>query len=272
MSQRRCPRCKTSVAVPDGQRGVLCPNCRTAVMAEGPQPQHRAPRGWPALRIVLIAAIIIIAGVWLYIGPLAPEPGINLEGAPRATDVTPRRFVLWELHADDTVRVVELLAQSHVEEGIPYQICGQSLRPEDITLTQKWIGGEVADRQTSEEVYRGKTYQRTCYWLSASSNRYGYDMRIDHPPHLHIRGTERLISLGIDRKSYAQEIIVVAIPTSARLKRIYDYQPYRHITMDEWDVFYYDTSQITGHISIHIAYRPGNDASALDWAAVEASR
>jgi hypothetical protein len=180
--------------------------------------------------------------------------------------------VLWELHADDTVRVVELLAQSHVEKGMPYQICGQSLRSGDTTLTQKWIGGEVMDKHTFDEVYRGKTYQRTCYRLSASSRQFGYDMRIDHPPHLHIRDAERLISIGIDRKVYNQEIIAVAIPTSARLKRIYDYQPYRHVAMDEWDVFYYDTSQITRHISIHIAYRPGNDASALDWAAVEASR
>jgi len=224
------------------------------------------------LRIALITTIIIMFGVWLYVGPLSSEPGINLEGEPRAAKVTPRRFVLWELHATDTVRVLELLTQPHVEKDRPQQVCGQTLRPGDTTLSREWIGGKLVDEYTLEEVYRGKTYLRTCYWLNASSNQYGYDIRIDHPPHLHIRNNERLISLGIDPKDYAQEIFAVAIPINARLKRIYDYQPYRHITLGEWDVFYYDTTKITGHISIHVSYRPGDDAPPLDWALVESSR
>lgn len=225
-----------------------------------------------ALRIALITAIVIMFGVLLYIGPLAPEPGVNLEGEPRVANFTPRRFVLWELHADDTVRVLELLTLSHVKKGNPYQVCGQTLQPEDTILSREWIGGKLADEYTLEEVYHGKTYLRTCYRLSASSDQYGYDMRIDHPPHLHIRNNERLISLGIEPKDYDQEIFAVAIPINARLKRIYDYQPYRHIILDEWDVFYYDTTKITGHVSIHITYRPGDDAQPLDWDSVEAGR
>jgi DNA-directed RNA polymerase subunit RPC12/RpoP len=271
MSQYRCPRCKTPVVIPDGQPGVLCPNCSCAVMAKDHQ-QRRPRRGSMTLRVTLIVAILAMVGVWLYVGPLAPEPGLNLGGEPRAANVTPRRFVLWELHADDTVRVVELLTQSRVEKGMPYQVCGQTLRPEDTALSREWVGGKLMDKHTFEEVYHGKTYLRTCYWLSASSNQYGYDMRINHPPHLHIRDNERSISLGIEPKDYDQEIIAVAVPIDARLKRIYDYQPYRHITLGEWDVFYYDTTKITGHISIHITYRPGGDVPPLDWAAVEASR
>ena len=41
-------------------------------------------------------------------------------------------------------------------------------------------------------------------------------MLIDHPPHLHINGANRLISIGVDPKSFAQEIFAVAIlPLSA---------------------------------------------------------
>jgi DNA-directed RNA polymerase subunit RPC12/RpoP len=272
LSQYCCPRCKTPVVVPEGQPGVLCPNCHAAVMLEDIQRQPQPRRGSPALRIILVAAILAMVGVWLYVGPLAPEPGVNLTGESRATSVTPRRFVLWELHADDTIRVVELLTQSRVEKGLPYQVCGQTLRPEDDILSQEWIGGRLTDKHIFEEVYHGKTYLRTCYWLSASSNHYGYDMHINHPPHLHIRDNERLISLGIEPKSYAQEIIVVAIPVNARLMRIYDYQPYRHITLEGWDAFYYDTTEISKHVSIHITYRPGDDVPPLDWATVEASR
>ena len=65
---------------------------------------------------------------------------------------------------------------------------------------------------------------------------------------------------------------VVAIPVEARITNIYDYQPYRHITLGEWDVFYYDTSTISEHVSIHISYRPASDTSSLNWTTVEASR
>lgn len=224
------------------------------------------------LRAALITMLVVMFGVWLYLGPLRPEPGVNLEGAPRAAHVMPSRFVLWELHADDSVRVVELLTQSFVQTGAIYQVCGQTLTPQASILTQAWIGGNLVGERIFEEVYNRKTYLRTCYDLGVSGNQYGYDMRIDHPPHLHIRDNERLISLGIDPKDYAQEIIAVAIPVSARVRRIYDYRPYRHITLDEWDVFYYDTTKITGHISIHIAYRPRSDARPLDWVTVEANR
>lgn len=226
----------------------------------------------PRLRVVLIVLIVAGFALWLYLGPFRPEPGLDLDGHPRAADVAPRRFVLWELHPDDTVRVVELLTLPAAEEGLPHPVNGQSLRPGDEVLELAWIGGELVDQHTAEEVYRGRTYLRTSYWLRVSGRQYGYDMRIDHPPHLHVSGDGRLLSIGIDPKSYAQETIAVAVPVTARLTRIFDHQPYRHVTSSGWDVFYYDTTEIQGHVSIHIDYRPEGDAPPLDWAAVETSR
>lgn len=271
MSQHRCPRCKTPVTIPEGKPGVLCPNCSCAVTAEEHQQQRRPRRGSMTLRVTLIAAILAMVGVWLYLGPLAPEPRLD-PGEPRAAKVTPRRFVLWELHADDTVRVVDLLTRSDLTKGMPYQVSGQSLRPGDKVLSVKWIGGKLVDQQTLDDVYRGKTYLRKIYWLRISASQYGYDMRINHVPHLHINGERRLISIGVDPKTYRQEIITVAVPVSARLRRIYDYQPYRHIVLDEWDVFYYDPTDIQGHVSIHIEYSPSKDAPSLEWVKVETSR
>lgn len=223
------------------------------------------------LRVVLVILIIAVFGIWLYVGPLRPEPGLDLDGQTRTADITPRRFVLWELHPGDTVRVVELLTLSSIEDS-PHRVSGQSLQPEDDVLALEFIGGELVRQNTVEEVYRGGSYLRTSYWLSISSKQYGYDMCIDHPPHLHQRGKGRLLSIGVDPKTYAQEILAIAVPINARLKRIYDYQPYRHITLSGWDIFYYDATDIQGHVSIHIAYRPDGDASSLDWAAVEANR
>ena len=49
------------------------------------------------------------------------------DAEPRAANAVPRRFVLWELHSDDTVRVVELLTPSPVDAGRG-KVCGQTLR------------------------------------------------------------------------------------------------------------------------------------------------
>jgi len=240
-------------------------------MLEGSPRQPKPRRGSPALRITLVVAILAMVGVWLYVGPLAPEPGINLTGESRATSVTPRRFVLWELHADDTVRVVELYAKANAAGSLAL-VCNQVLNSRDDVLSLKTIGGRLSDKGVYEEEYRGKTYERPWYMLDVTHDQHGYDARIDHPPHLHINGDERLISIGVDPKAYAQETIAVAIPVSARLRRIYDHQPYHHVTLEEWDVFYYDLTDIQGHVSIHIAYTPGEDAPSLDWDTVEASR
>jgi hypothetical protein len=212
-----------------------------------------------------------MAGAWLYVGPLAPEPGLDLNGQARAANVAPHRFSLWELHPDDTARVVELftfpgIATAQTKVNSPNLISG------DEVISFDPIGGRLVSQTIHEGVYHGRPYRVSQYTLHTSRDRYGYDMLIDHPPHLHINGANRLISIGVDPKSFAQEIFAVAIPVDARLRRIYDHQPYRHVTMAGWDIFYYDVTDIRAHVSIHITYRPAGDAPPLDWAAVEAAR
>jgi hypothetical protein len=202
---------------------------------------------------------------------VAPEPGVNLKGVPHTSNVAPRRFALWELHANDTVRLVEVITDPG-DKGSQTWAIGPSLRSGDKVLSGQIIGGELLQKDTYEEVYLGRTYLRPRYKLKVSHNTFGYDMRVNHPPHLHINGDDRLISIGVDPKSYAQEIIAIAIPVEARITGIYDHQPYRHITLGQWDVFYYDTSKISGHVSIHINYHPASDAPSLNWTTVEASR
>ncbi len=269
--QRRCPRCGKTVTIPDGRPGAFCPKCGYTVLLDERQRRSRRRPTSPYLRIGLVVAILALVGVWLYVGPLAPEPEIDLDGQARAASAAPRRFSLWELHPDDTVRVIELFTTSGAE-GARVQVNSPSLRSGDEVLALEPIGGRLVGQTTHEDVYGGINYLKIQYTLRASRDRYGYDMRLDRPPHLHINGAERLISLGIDPKSFAQEIFAVAIPVDARLRRIYDYQPYRRVTMAGWDIFYYDVTDIQTHISIHITYRPADDAPPLDWTAVEAAR
>jgi hypothetical protein len=196
---------------------------------------------------------------------------LNIGGEPRAYNISQRSFDLWELYADDSVRFINLYYDSN-GAGHDKWFWGPSLRPGDNVLSFKTINGQLISQETYEEEYRGNSYYYIGYVVRASQNESGIEMLL-RPPHLHIRETDRLISIGIDPQTkYAQDIIAVAIPSSANITRIYDYQPYRHITIDEWDVFYYDVTFIQGHVSIHISYVPSGNASPLDWTEVEASR
>lgn len=140
------------------------------------------------------------------------------------------------------------------------------------------IGGILKDQVTYEDEYRGNTYQYIQYHILAAQDQFGYEMILDDPPHLHTkaRGTvrpDRLISIGCDPSSYYyQWVEAVAIPSDAEVTSVHDYQPYRHIQIGDWDIFYYDISNIHSHVSIHITYVPTGDGLPLYWAEVEANR
>lgn len=276
MAEHRCIRCNTLVDIPDGSPGVLCPKCHTAVMPEDFQEQARPLYVSPSLLIALavtIMALVAVVGVWLYIGPLAPEVSLSFNEEPHAVSGVPRRFILWELHSDDTVRVVDL-ATNPQSQGLTCPYCGVSLWNTDDVISQRWIGGSVRGERTKEEVYRGETYLRTCYMVQISDgNHYGFDMRFTHLPHVHIQQDKRLFNLGMDPwEGRVQEIVAVAIPVDARIVRIYDYQPYRHIIVGDWDVLYYDITSITSHVTLSTDYVSGDDAPPLDPFYLEAHR
>lgn len=225
------------------------------------------------LRWLLVILLVIAVSLWLYVGPLAPEPKVSGAQTPRAATVTPRCFKLWELHPEDMARSVEVVtAPSAIRTQV--RLYGPSLRATDAIVSFAAIGGELTQPPIlSQETYRGQTYQRPEYVLRTVSDRYGYDLVAAHPPHLHDQGAQRTFSLGIDpHAEYAQEIIAVALPAAARIESLYDYKPYRQVALAGWDVFYYDVSAITRHISIHIRYRPAEDLPVLDWQAVAAQR
>lgn len=225
------------------------------------------------LRWLLVVLIFIGIGVWLYVGPLAPEPQLQLNQHPRARQITPRSFTFWALYADDTARIIEFVTECR-KPNTGTLLYGPSLNSKHAIVSFELLGGQLSQQPVwREETYGGKVYLRPHYVLDVDSEQYGYDIQVQHPPHLHVKGNYRLFSLGIDPSSYyAQEIIAVALPVAARIKNIYDYQPYRHITLDDWDVYFYDTTNIKQHISIHIYYRPTGESLPLDWQKIEMQR
>lgn len=276
MTEHRCIRCNTPVELPDGSPGVLCPKCNTAVMPEDFEERARPVYVSPSILILLAVSIIVlvlVAGMWLYLGPLAPEATLTFNGEPRAASGAPRRFTLWELHSDDTVRVVDIVT-SPQSQGATCSVCGVSLWDKDDVISQRWIGGSVRDERTTEEVWRGETYVRTCYMVKISDgNYYGFDMRFQRLPHVHIQQARRLFNLGLDPlEGWTQEIVAVAIPVDARIERVYDYQPYRHMVVDDWDVLYYDVTSTTSHVTLSTNYISGDDAPSLDPFYLEANR
>jgi hypothetical protein len=202
---------------------------------------------------------------------LFPEPGTDLQGKPHARNVSPRRFSLWELHASDSVRIVDIVTDPK-KKGQRFWVTGPSLRPTDKILSEQIIGGRLLKRANSADDYQGVSYLRPGFYVRSTSDSVGCDMWVKKPPHLHLIEEDRLISIGVAPKDYQQEIIAVAIPIDSQIIFLKDYQPYRHIIMGDWDIFYYDVSNIEEHVSIHIAYRPGDKANPLDWPNVELRR
>jgi len=301
MSTYRCPHCNTPVNIPKGRPGGICKNCRRAVLLT--ELKQKSDTDFLYLRMFLILTVLASCGLLSFYvyqqangftqtegagffdkivayldettskvtGSLLPEPGIGMQGESRARNVSPRRFSLWELHSSDEVRIVDIVTDPG-KKGQRQWVAGPSLRPDDKILSEQIIGGSLIKRTVDDDYYGGTTYLRPGFFIQSAFDNVGYDMWVKTPPYLHIGEDSRLISIGVDPKSYQQEIIAVAIPVESRIMQISDYQPYRHISIDDWDIFYYDVSDIQGHVSIHIMYRPGGKAKALDWPTVELRR
>jgi len=231
--------------------------------------------------LILTSVILIAVLLWLC---LANQPSEHYKttqswqdmgGEPRASNVTPRLFYLWEFYPDDTVRVVKTITEHNVS-GSLVSIDSPALKSTDQIISVDMINGQLLTQSTFEFGDRGR--MRVKYKLIASQNQYGYETLLDDPVHLHttVKGEprpDRLLSIGYDPQSYfGEHIVAVAIPLEMRIISVHDYPPYRHITMGGWDVFYYDVTDIASHISIHILYEPCGNASTLDWVEVEAGR
>lgn len=232
----------------------------------------------------LILVFIILLGVflWLFLnngnsdGHNITEPVPTIGGEPRLSYVTPRIFKLFEFHSDDSVRIVEIVTEDDVV-GSHVDIWGPYMKADNESLEIEFINAELVDRTIYTDVYRDRTWYYHQYTIVPLQNTYGYDALTDkkflHTMQQGRPRSDRLISIGTDPQSYYEQWVdAVAIPLDAEVTRVYDYQPYRYITLEGWGIYYYDTTEITSHVSLHITYVPGEDAPSLDWAEVEALR
>lgn len=283
MEQNKCPLCGKEITILQGAREVVCPKCGNVIPLQAPasKPRIRRPKYQIGMLLILIA---ILAGVWVCVGSgdsgksqpqAASVPASSwiedIGGEPHAANAGRVSFTLYQFNSDDTVRIVNTKLIPG-DGGTTTNIWSPWLRPGDEMLDVDFINAVLISQYSYEEEYHGRLDTCYNYAVKAWDDHYGYDM-LTARGYLHVRETDRLISIGSDPQDYySQDIAAVAVPLGANITSIYDYQPYRHITLDQWDVFYYDTTDITSHVSIHIAYIPGDDAPSLDWADVEELR
>jgi len=262
---------------------VVCSKCGNVItlQAHASKPRIRRPKYQLGMLLVLVA---ILAGVWVCVGmggsgesqsQKSSVPRTNwieyIGGESRAANAGRVSFSLYQFNSDDTVRIVNIILIPG-DGGTITNIWSPWLRPGDEMLDVTFINAVLVSQYSYEEEYHGRIDTCYNYVVNAWDDHYGYDM-LTARGYLHVREADRLLSIGSDPQDYySNYIVAVAVPLSAEITRINDYQPYRHITLDEWDVFYYDTTDITSHVSIHITYIPGVYAPPLDWSEVESSR
>jgi hypothetical protein len=285
MKECNCSNCNSPVTIPDGMTETVCSKCNNVIRTDDIRQKQRRRISRPKYQlIILVLLLAVMGGVWAYIGTgdsggsqsagvaqPASEWIEYIGGEPRADTTGEIYFNLYEFHADDAVRIVAIFNISG-DAGKQRYLGGPWLRSYDALLSVDFINSSLVDQYTLEHDYGGSLYYSYVYIVNVSGSAYGCDTLVDEG-YLHVRATDRLLSIGCDPNSYFdQDIVAIAIPQAANITSILDYQPYRHITLDDWDVFYYDVTDITAHVSIHITYVSGEDAPRLDWAEVEASR
>jgi hypothetical protein len=266
-------------------RETVCQKCGNILRLDDvrQEQRHRMSKSKYQL-IILIVLLAVMGSVWAYVGTRdssgsqssgVAQPASEwieyIGGEQRAADVKTSQFYLWEFHPDDTVRQVRMLLRQNVQ-GQKVAIGGPWLESYDDILSFSVINGSLIDKTPQERDNRGVMNYFYSYYILVNDDQYGFDI-LTKAGYLHIRETDRLLSIGADPQTYdAQYIHAIAIPQSATVTSIYDYEPYRHIVLGGWDVYYYDVTDISSHVSIHITYVSGEDALELSWSEVEAAR
>jgi hypothetical protein len=101
---------------------------------------------------------------------------------------------------------------------------------------------------------------------SGSEPPYYVTLKVKNAPYVHIlEENRRLVSVGKwPRRFGGHDITVITIPKGTPILQVADYQPYRVEEKGGWYLFYYDTTRISDHVSLHILYIKDRDADPLD--------
>ena len=229
--------------------------------------------------IVVVFDLILIAG-FLLVKPMPPvDNSIDLENFKNyhkePENVLGIYIKIWELHPD-FVRIipVRIFNVSHplydnwdsLTFSMGYMFEGE--KPYDISVSPNVKDylermKKVEDKGRLFDSYRATVYPEK---LVARSDfvTYYVSFEADQTPYLHgVTGGVRLISVGRDPFSgpYTQ-LDVIAIPEGSEILRVYDFAPYKYQKIDGWQLFYYDTTNIDKHESIHIMFNQTSDTAA----------
>lgn len=229
--------------------------------------------------VVLIVDMLLVAGFIFYGPPKPVETSFNMSNLKNyhkePTNAKILYISLWELHPDFIeVTIVRTYNTSH-----PGFRIGESL---EMGLGSFFVGDIPFEIQMSPNIrdyelvtekfeYTGRTFDAHSLIIQPEKPSDGVDYltyyaryKVLRMPHLHgVNGKERVISIGHDPFSGPYMwLTVVAIPKGSEILSVYDFQPYKFDEIDGWQLFFYDSSEITKHESIHILFNQTTDTAA----------
>lgn len=169
-------------------------------------------------------------------------------------ELLPRNLDIWAVYPDGSVRFVTLIEPEEVNK-VPATVdaAGPLLYSADDILKAGILGGSSieTDLLSGSEYFNdpGIEIFYPVYWIEYSGEDvYGVDVFVENSPYVSDdpadeNGKIKILNLGTSQgENYAQVIVAVALPKSARVVEMSGLFPYLQREIGDWNVLYYDTS------------------------------
>jgi hypothetical protein len=236
--------------------------------------------------------LLFIVGVFVVITVgAALMAALASAGERRSADLRPRNIDIWMVYPEDTVRFATLFYPQAPEGGINtvgvVDAAGPLYEdPADVT-EEEVIGGDLLNSEVSSiEANPGFSY--TLYTLdhtltSESPDPYGVEVEVQNAPYTNptaVPGTWTAQFFAGGQSRFEQVIVAVALPTDAAdittttpTPQGILLEPYRTVTLNDWVVYYYDTTDAEPQSLIYVEYSPSSSSPPpLDPVAVDRRR
>lgn len=255
-------------------------------------------------RVVL--SILIALGVVLVLGVVAvilslymPDVALSLQlgGINRNKPDLPRSTNIWIVDTDGTLRFVTLNYSLQSPDGTfggVTTVAGPYVNSAEDILESKSIGAISTNSEVLPGVSddSGRVYEQ--FWLEQDpdSEVYGVDILTTNSPYItddENNPNVKILSMGASKQDfYVQKIVAIAFGPGTQIESIVQtveaapdlptpmpvsfMRPYRRIYLNNWLVYYFDTTSLSSDQTIRIQYRPGRGSAKLDFFEVDARR
>ncbi|MCC6906125.1 MAG: hypothetical protein IT326_09805 [Anaerolineae bacterium] len=216
---------------------------------------------------IAVILLLVVAGAGLAqalgaFGGLIPGIGSLLSRA----DPRPRYIDIWSIYPDGSVRYTALFTPMRGTPDGLVDVAGPILlRAEDevggVALGAELLGKGLIEAPTTGE--QPQVYHQYSLRYSGKGQPYGIDVRAQNSPYVTALadGVTSAVVLGTQSGGgfYQQVIVAVAIPADATdvVVALEQMQAYQMVNLDQWTVFYFDTTSVPDGSLIRVQYVTG---------------